>query len=216
MLALLVLLALAEHVLLPQLATLEAGAEVLRHMRWWAVALAVATQGVSYWANGYTIQSVARLTGDRLGTLEAIGLALAAGSVGLLTGGPVGYGAASYHWTRNRGMSQEGAVICGWLPGILNAGAMIALAAVGIVFLVFHHVLGRSQLGTLGTLGMLGALVATIIVGGGLVLARKERVARVLRAWSRLRRRRPNPASTVRTLADEAVYRKAPTNVRGK
>lgn len=46
-LLLLVLLALAVHTLLPQLATLEATTEVLRRMRWWALALAAGAQEAS-------------------------------------------------------------------------------------------------------------------------------------------------------------------------
>ena len=106
-LLLLVVLALAVNTLLPQLATLEATVRVLQQMRWWAVALAVGAQLASYLGNGFTVQAVAHLTSDTLGLWEAIRLALAAGSVGVLTWGPVGYAAATYRWTRDRGMSYQ-------------------------------------------------------------------------------------------------------------
>jgi uncharacterized protein (TIRG00374 family) len=194
MLPLAVLLALAVHALLPQFATLEATASVLRRMRWWAVALAVVAQAASYWGNGYTIQSVARLTGDRLDLWEAIRLALAASSVGLLTGGPVGYGAATYHWTRARGMSRQGAVLCGWLPGILNTAVLIALTIAGAFYLVLHHLLDRSQF---ASLGLLTLPLVVLVLACVWVLVREARIAALaagtLRAWRRVRRRQTGP-----------------------
>ena len=75
---LLIVLALAVNTLLPQRATLEATVQVLRHVRWWAVALAVAAQLASYLGNGFTVQAVAHLTSATLGLWEAIRLAPAA------------------------------------------------------------------------------------------------------------------------------------------
>jgi uncharacterized protein (TIRG00374 family) len=187
----LVLLTLAVHTLLPQLATLQTTADVLRRMRWWAVVLAVIAQGASYWGNTYTVQSVARLTGDWLGGWAAARLALAAGSIGVLSGGPVGYGAATYYWTRQRGMSRQGAVLCGWLPGIMNTMVLVGLTLAGVTHLLLRHLLGRSQLVSLGVLGL---SVMILLLGGTWVLAREDRTAtlglRALHAWNRVRRRK--------------------------
>ncbi|MBK5186630.1 MAG: hypothetical protein JJD97_00205, partial [Gemmatimonadaceae bacterium] len=176
MLPLLVLLAIGVHLLLPQIATIGATAAVLQRMHLWAVALAFVAQAASYWANGYTIQSVARLTGDTLGAWRAIRLALAAGSVGLLAGGPVGYGAATFHWMRRRAMSHDGAVLCGWLPGIMNTAVLIAISIVGTMYLVFRHLLGGAQL---VTLGILGIAVAALVAFGARAFAREERFAAI-------------------------------------
>jgi hypothetical protein len=205
MLPTLVMLALAVHTLLPQLATLQATAEVLRRMRWWAVALAVAAQAASYWGNAYTVQSVARLTRDRLGGWAAARLALAAGSIGVLSGGPVGYGAATYYWTRQRGMSRQGAVLCGWLPGIMNTAVLIGLTLAGITHLLLRHLLGRSQLVSLGVLVLSGTILLLALTW---VLARDDRTARlatrILGAWNRVRRRNTD-SNTVAAAVERLV-----------
>jgi uncharacterized membrane protein YbhN (UPF0104 family) len=194
MLVLLVMLALAVNTLLPELTTLQATAQVLRHMRWWAVALAVGAQLASYCGNGYTVQSVAHLTRDTLGLWEAIRLALAAGSVGVMTWAPVGYAAATYRWTRVRGMSHQGAVLCGWLPGVVNTAVLTGLSLAGLFHLMLRHLLGRSQLVSLG--GLFVTMTA-LLVAAGWLLSREARVtgfaARIVRTWSRLRRRDADP-----------------------
>lgn len=95
-------------------------------------------------------------------------LALAAGSIGVLSGGPVGYGAATYHWTRQRGMSRQGAMLCGWLPGIMNTAVLVV--SVTILLLAATWVLARED--------------------------RTVRLAtRILRVWNRIRRRRTDSAT---------------------
>lgn len=186
----LLVLALAVHTLLPQIATLQATTAVLRHLRWWALALAVLAQGASYWGNGYTVRTVARLARDSLTEWEATRLAIAAGSIGLLAGGPVGYATATFHWARARGMSYEGAVLCGWLPGILNTIVLIALSLFGIAVLLLRHLLSRSLLLALAPLGV---VAAAIVLAATLLLRREERltvlISRTRRAWARLRHR---------------------------
>lgn len=200
-LPLILLLALAVHTLLPQIATFRTATAVLERLHWWALALAVAAQAASYWGNGYTVRAVARLAQDSLSVWEGTRLAVAAGSVGLLAGGPVGYAAATFHWTRSRGMSYEGAVLCGWLPGILNTIVLVALTLLGMVELLLRHLLSESQLLALAPLSV---AAAALVFAAVLVLRREERLAalvlRTRRAWARLRRR----ALDERAIADTA------------
>jgi uncharacterized membrane protein YbhN (UPF0104 family) len=187
---LLVLLAIAVHAVLPQIATLEAMGGVLRRMRWWAVALAVVTQAGSYRGYAYTVQSAARLTRDRIGGWAATRVVLAASSVGVLSGGPVGYGAATYRWMRRRGVSDEGAVLCSWVPGFLNVAVLIACTAAGTTYLVVHHVLRHSQL---VTLAILTIVLGVLALAAGWMLSSAERtsagMAALRRGWQRIRLR---------------------------
>ncbi|HSQ30290.1 MAG TPA: lysylphosphatidylglycerol synthase transmembrane domain-containing protein [Gemmatimonadaceae bacterium] len=184
------LLAIAVHVVLPQLATLESTADELRRMRWWAVALALMAQAISIWAYGYTIRSVARLTGDTIGGFVAARVALAAASVGVLSGGPVGFGAAAHRWLRDRGITAEGAMLCSVLPGLLNLTVLGALTTVGVTYLFVHHVLGHSQTVTLASVAI---VVGCFLVAAAWVLSNVERTRKVIAAlrhgWRRVRRR---------------------------
>lgn len=185
-LPLLVLLALAVHTLLPQLASLEAAAGVLRTLRSWAVALAVAAQAASYWGNAFTVRACARLAGDDLPLGTSLRIALAAGTVGLLAGGPVGYAAATYHWTRRRGMSHTGAMLCGWLPGVLNMLALVALALLGTLALLRRHLLPHALI---AGLALVAVAVVAIIAGVAWYGAREERLLALARRVRRARRR---------------------------
>jgi glycosyltransferase 2 family protein len=189
-LPLLLLLAIAVHVVLPQLATLESTADELRRMRWWAVALALMAQAISIWAYGYTIRSVARLTGDTIGGFAAARVALAAASVGVISGGPVGFGAAAHRWLRDRGITAEGALLCSVLPGLLNLTVLGALTAIGVTYLFVHHVLGHSQTVTLASVAI---VVGCFLVAAAWVLSSVERTRKVIVAlrhgWRRVRGR---------------------------
>ena len=208
-LPLLILLALTVHTILPQIATLEATAAVLRRLRWWAVALAVVAQAASYWGYGYTLHALARLTRDRLSVWGGAQIALAASSVGLLVGGPVGFAAAAYRWTRGYGVSHEGAILCGWLPKVLNVLVLVGLTIVGAAELVVRHRLSRSQL-----VALIAVSVAmTVLVVGAIWVSWSERrlaplVGGARRRWARLRRRPPDEASIAQTIARIAAARR--------
>lgn len=188
-LPLLLLLAIAVHAVLPQLASLESTAEELRRMRWWAVALALMAQAVSIWAYGYTMRSVARLTGEKIGGLAAARVALAAASVGVLSGGPVGFGAAAHRWLRDRGITAEGAMLCSVLPGMLNLTVLGALTAIGVTYLFVHHVLGHSQSVTLASIAI---VAGCSLIAAAWMLSSAERTRKVIAAlrhgWRRVRR----------------------------
>lgn len=178
-LPLLLLLAIAVHAILPRLATLESTAAELRQMRWWAVGLAAIAQAVSLGAYGYTVQSVARLTHDRIGGFAAVRVALAATSVGLVSGGPLGFGAATHRWLRDRGVSADGAALCASVPGILNIAVLVAFATISLTYLVAHHVLGHSQR---VTLAVLGVVVAGLVLLTTWLLSSPERTTRLVTA----------------------------------
>jgi glycosyltransferase 2 family protein len=138
----------------------------LGRFRWWAVGLALVAQVASYWGFAYTLQAVALLARDHLSLGNAIKLALASSSVGLVAGGAVGSSTAAYHWARGIGVSDEGAVLCGSLPKILNGVVLIAFAIAGAIDLATH----RSLQGSTG--------LPALMVAGGLLI-----VALLLLAW---------------------------------
>src|SRR5438067_3183589 len=187
---LLVGLAIAIHALLPRLASLSETGHVLQRLRWWAVALAVTLQIASYVGNGYTVRAVASLTHDRLSLWAATRLVLAANSVGLLAGGLVGYAALTYHWTRDRGISHEGAILCGWLPALMNDVVLVALTIAGVIELLLHHLLPKAQL---LALALLLVPMAGLVIAAAWAAGDEERLSSLVRhlrrMTARLRRR---------------------------
>ncbi|HJU66714.1 MAG TPA: flippase-like domain-containing protein [Gemmatimonadaceae bacterium] len=206
---LLVILALAVHTILPQIATLEESAAVLQRLRWWAVVVAVIAQAASYWGYGYTLHALARLTRDRLSVWGGAQIALAASSVGVLVGGPVGFAAATYRWTRARGVSYEGAILCGWLPKVLNALVLIGLTIAGAAELVMRHRLSQPQLVALTTV----SVAMTALVVGAIWVSWSERrlaplVGGARRRWARLRHRPADETSIAQAVARFATARR--------
>jgi hypothetical protein len=185
-----ILLAVAVYVLLPRLAKVEETLGTLRRLQWWAVALAVAAQAASNWGGGFMVSRVARLTGDRLSVARSVGVGLAASSVGLVAGGPIGYATATLYWLRREGISDEGATLVGWLPAMFNATAMVVFALIGFLLLLLGHDVRMPRPLLLIVVATVMALLVTLAVR---VLTSDDRIVAVVggvrRMWSRLRRR---------------------------
>jgi uncharacterized membrane protein YbhN (UPF0104 family) len=67
----LLLLGLAVHLILPQIATLEHSLQVIQGMAWWAVGLAAGAQVLSYLGSGVLLQAIVAMTGDRLSVVRS-------------------------------------------------------------------------------------------------------------------------------------------------
>jgi uncharacterized protein (TIRG00374 family) len=204
---LLVLLGLAVHLLLPQIAPLEHSLHLLRSMPTWLVLLAVAAQALSYLGSGYLTCATVGLFGERLGLRRGLVIALAASSVGEVAGGTVSSGAATFGWVRAAGASTEAATLASWLPSLFNTTIQLVFGLIGLTYLVLLHRLAPVVLGTLaGTAALLGI----IVLGGAWAALRPKRLHRVAttiaRAVAWLRRRRYNAQATERALGrlDEA------------
>jgi len=62
----LLVLGLAVHLLLPQIASLEHSVQVIRQMALWAVGLAILAQVTSYLGSGYLLSALVSLSGSKL------------------------------------------------------------------------------------------------------------------------------------------------------
>jgi uncharacterized protein (TIRG00374 family) len=93
-------------------------------------------------------------------------------------------------------MSRQGALLCGWIPGILNTLALIAFALIGVIYLlVGGHELLTSQIVSLITLLI---PLTVVIVLAAWVSADEHRLAKAVRRFrrfsNRLRRRKTSDA----------------------
>jgi len=135
----LILLGLAVHLILPQVASLEHSLNVIRQMVWWIVALAALAQIASYFGNGYLVQALVSMTGQRMSLVRSLLISLSAYSIGLVAGGTVGNSAAAYRWLKGSGISDQGASLAGTLPSLFNNLLLILLATLGLVHLLLVH-----------------------------------------------------------------------------
>jgi uncharacterized protein (TIRG00374 family) len=132
----------------------------------WAIAMAVLMESLSYVANGALLQSIVRLTGDRITLRGAAAIEIGAGTVALVAAGALGFGAAVYRWTRDAGVSEDTAMLASWLPSMFDAVSLILFALVGgIELLLFHRLSGVTVTALAIVVSML-----TLVIGGAIVL----------------------------------------------
>ncbi|KKH96110.1 hypothetical protein EO95_16430 [Methanosarcina sp. 1.H.T.1A.1] len=162
----LIFLGLAVHLILPQLASVEESLQVIKTMALWAVLLAALAQTISYMGSGYLLHSIAVTVNQKLSVPRGILITLAAASIGLLAGGPLGNGAATYRWVRKQGVSAEGSGLAGTLPTLFNNTILVILGIAGILRLLAVRELSSTQiLAFLLILSGLGLGIAAISWG---------------------------------------------------
>jgi uncharacterized protein (TIRG00374 family) len=201
-LPLLLLLGLAVHLILPQIATLEQSLQVIRGMALWAVVLAVAAQVLSYGGSGFLLRAIVAVVGQRLAIVRGTLITMAASSIGLVAGGMVGNAAATYRWTRASGVSREGAVLAGWLPPLFNNGVLVVIGVFGLLHLLIVHELSTLQAIGFGLTLLVLSLIVSVVLWG--VRHRPQLTMLAVRTtsrWAALRRRLYNPATTEATTA---------------
>jgi len=198
----LVLLGLAVHILLPQIATMEHSLQVIKGMRLWAVVLAVLAQMLSYLASGYLLRTLVAVAGQRLSVLRGTVIFTAAASVGLAGGGPVGNVATTYRWMRGSGVNAEGATLAGWLPTLFTDATLVIVGIFGLIHLLIAHELSILQAVGFGLTLLLLLLIASVATWG--VRHRSQLTVLAVRLagrWAVLRRQPYDPAATETAVA---------------
>ena len=168
-------------------------------MAWWAVALAVAAQLLSYLGAGYMLHAILDNTHQKLSTLMGAIITQAAASIGLVAGGWVGDAAATYGWVRKETHDSKAATLAGTLPPILNTGILAGVAMIGALYLLLVHDLNQT---TLIEFGITLLMLVLIIIGIGAALHSPEVVTR-LAVWlaSRWAALRHQPYQSKETMA---------------
>jgi uncharacterized membrane protein YbhN (UPF0104 family) len=193
----LLLLGLAVHLILPQIATFEHSLQVIQGMTWWAVGLAAGAQVLSYFGSGVLLQAIVAMTGDRLSVVRSTLITTASYSIGLVVGGMVGSGAATYRWVHGSGASAEGALLAGWLPTLVYDGALLFVSVFGLLYLLIVHELTALQALSFGLILLLLSLLGAAIVWGTRHRPQLIRLAvGVAGRWAAMRRRSYDPAPT--------------------
>ena len=169
------------HLLLPQIAGLQDSVDHVRRLPPWLVVLAALMQVVSYGGTGLMMRALVRLVGNDLSVTRGGIIAVAAASVGLVTGGTVGNSAVTYRWVRGSGVRRLGAALCATLPLLLIHLALLLVSLIGLVSLFFIHQLTAIEVaGFAVVLALLVALIGLALFG----MARPARLIALATPWA--------------------------------
>lgn len=200
-LALLIILGLAVHLLLPQIATIQKSLEVLKRMIWWLVALAAFAQIMSYVGSGYIIQATLANQKQQYSIWRGMLITVASYSVGLVAGGWVGGAAANYGWMRKDETSAESAALASILPALLNDVALTAVSIIGVIYLFIIHDLTNMQLLGYGlVLLFLGALLGITVMAIKQPELVKRYSVRIGAWWAKFRHKEFHPGQTIESV----------------
>jgi uncharacterized protein (TIRG00374 family) len=193
-LSLLVILGVAVHILLPQLASLQHSYQIIRQMAIWALILAAAAQVASYLGSGYLLSAIVRLGDGAISVVKGTAITLAAASIGMVAGGMVGSATATYRWIREENAGSKAAGLAGTIPGFFNTSILVLVSIVGLIHLFLVHQLTRLQVVSFALVLLTLASVVGLAVWG---VRRRDRLTGLAVAWqgkvARLRRRDATP-----------------------
>jgi uncharacterized protein (TIRG00374 family) len=202
-LPILILMGLAVHLLLPQITSLEKSASVLRSMQLGFVALAILSQVVSYMGSGFLLHAILSIGNLSLSIVRGMLVTLGSSTIGLVAGGMVGAGAATYRWLHRQGDDREWATLAGILPSALNNAVLAALSVFGLVHLLIKHSLTTWQV--LG-FGLSLLVLVVLILGMTWGLRHRPKVEKLVERfgnlWAQLRRRTYDPAPVQQNVSD--------------
>ena len=193
----LILLGLAVHLILPQIASIQHSYQVIKDMIIWAFVLAFLAQIASYLGSGYLLTALAKLSNRSLSILFGTIITLAGYSFGMVAGGMVGSSAATYRWMKKENVPSETATLAGTIPALFNDIVLLFVSLVGLAHLLIVHQLTRLQ-------GFSFAAILVVLVGliGLFALGLRRRewltlfVGKVSRRWANLLRRDYQPQKT--------------------
>jgi len=161
-----IVLGLAVHMLLPQIAEFRHSMNVIKNMSIWLIALAFAMQFLSYVGSGYMLRSLVKITGQQLSVVAGIMITLASSSIGLVAGGILGNAASTYRWLHAKHVDRQGALLAGWLPSFFNNVILVLLSFSGVFHLLVVHELSTVQFVGFGlTLAFIAAIMGVAIWG---------------------------------------------------
>jgi uncharacterized protein (TIRG00374 family) len=158
----LIIIGLVLYILVPQITSIEESIRVLRSMWRWLVGLALLAQMGSYVGRGYLLKAIVDLGKTKLSLGRGVLIAFASGSIGLIAGGWVGAGAATYRWIGKGEETSTEAVLAGIMPPFLNEIMLVLVTIIGLVYLLIDVDLPRGQ--------MVGISLSLVLVSIGLLI----------------------------------------------
>lgn len=202
----LIILGLAVHLLVPQITTLANSWSVVQSMTWWAVALAVIAQTLSYLGSGYMLYAILDNNQQKLSMLKGTLITMASYSIGLVAGGWVGGAAATYGWVRRESHDSNTAALAGTLPAMLNNAILVGVALIGTLYLIVVHDLTNVQLIEFGIILLaLGLMTASVLAALRFPEPATRLAVWLAGRWLALRRKPFTPENTIASVRQFVV-----------
>ena len=200
-LVILIVLGLAVHLILPQIATLEKSIQIIRGMFIWAVVLAALAEVSSYLGSGLLLKEIVKLSDGKLSAWRGAMITLAGASFGMVAGGMVGSAAAIYRWMQKEKIKQESATLAGTIPPVLIDLVLVVVSLIGLIHLLLIHQLTSWQgISFLVILAVLLGLIGLLVWG----LRKRESLqvwaTKTGRWWAKLIHREYQPQRTAEWL----------------
>ena len=145
-LALLIFLGAGVHLLIPQLTSIQNSMEVLKNLKYWALAVAIACEFLSYVGSAYLLVSIVGLFHDRISIWRSLVIELASASFGMVAGGMFGSGAISFQWIKKSNVKSQAAALASSLPLLVNNIAVLFISLIGVIYLLIKHELTKLQI----------------------------------------------------------------------
>ena len=185
----LVLLGLAVHLLVPQIAGFSSTWQSVRALKWWLVAVAFTMQFGSYVGSGILLQGLVRLGGGRLKMMRGMTITVASGGIGLVAAGIVGSSAATYTWIRGAGDDGQGAGLAATLKPVFNNALLLVVAVFASIHLLLLGDLSTPEaIGFAAIAAILAAIIGGLVWGATHPTQLHRRLGSVRHRWARLRR----------------------------
>ena len=159
---LLIFLGVGVHLLIPQLTSIQNSMDVLRNLKYWALAIAFLCEFLSYVGSAYLLVSIVELFHNHISIWRSLLIGLASASFGMVAGGMFGSGAISYQWIKKNGIKSQAAALSSSLPLLMNNIAVLLISLIGVVYLLIMHDLSKAQI--IGFLVILFLLLFVIIL----------------------------------------------------
>jgi uncharacterized protein (TIRG00374 family) len=200
-LPIIIILGLGVHLLVPQITQLEHSWAVVKNLTWWAVALAVIAQILSYLGNGFLLHNLASTEQNKLTIFKGALISMASASVGLVAGGWLTGAAVTYGWIKKEKSNGSEALLAGTLPSILNNGVLLIAALFGTLYLLIIHDLSKSQMIEFRIILLILAIIAiTIYISFQFPERMRKLLIEVLRFFAKLCKKPFNPERTISSL----------------
>lgn len=141
-----IFLALAIHLLLPQIASLKSEISLFKGINFLPLFVAMLMQILSYFGSGYCLVKIHEAANQRISISRGVLITLASYSFGLVAGGMVGSSAVTFKWVKTSGGKNDVAALAATIPPILVDLCLLVISIYGISKLFLDKSLTQLQI----------------------------------------------------------------------
>lgn len=190
----LVILGIAVHLVLPQIAELKNSFQVLATLRYWAVGMAFVAQALSYICIGFLEQKTLELFKLKPSLMRSTLMLIGSVSISMAGGGVLGGSAAIFKWTRGEKGKVGGAALATLFPSLFTTITLVVFSIFGLVPMIIARNLTQAQMiGFSITLGFLGLVFCLSLLATHYQHRTNKLILWVARKFSEIRHKSFDP-----------------------